>query len=155
MYQDSSKIYADSHQPDETEKNDSLKYIAVRLHRISDADVAFSVKKSHKHKRKLVATRVEKRDPALRNFAEGLEKKGLQAIVDGCALYWLQIEDENSLEYYQNMNEVECVFSSEWFNNFKKGIRYFQGAQYVSECEKLAARFELKDQNRKINYVLF
>lgn len=134
------------------ELDTKLKIIAVRLKRFGDAEIAFSANENHIHKRSLIASRIERRDPALRNLAEGMEKFGLQIRVDGCNLYWLLIEDENTLDYYQRKNEVECVFSYTWFEEFKKSIRYFQGMQYVDKCEQLAKEFEIKDQSRKITY---
>jgi len=131
-----------------------LKHIAVRLKRFSDSEVAFRYHESHEHKRHLVDANIEKRDPALRNFTEGLLENGLSHIVDGCRMYWFQIKDANPLEYYQQMNEVECVFDSDWFEEQKKRIRYYQGAQYVDQCIQLAKQFTIKNQERKIDYVI-
>lgn len=153
MWQESSKSGNNPFQKNEYCENHTLKIVAVRLRKISDAEIAFAPNEAHKNQRKLVASRVERRDPALRNLVDGLEKNGMQYIVDGCALYWLQIDDQNSLEYYQRMNEVECVFSCEWFDQFKKNIRYFQGMQYVDECMRLANQFYVKNQLRKIDYI--
>lgn len=154
MWQDTSRLFLNTveNRPSGETETARSKYIAVRLKRFSDAEKAFGQSDKWRHPRQLLASRVDKRDPALRNFTEGLEKRGLQFIVDGCALYWLQISDQNSLEYYMERNEVECVFFCDWFDEFKRTIRYYQGKQYVDECIALGEGFTVKDQNRKIDY---
>ena len=129
-----------------------LKHIAVRLKKFSDGEAAFSYKETHTHKRQLVESRLEARDPALRNITEALFERGLKYSVDGCSLYWFQVDDDNTVEYYQECNEVECVFSSDWFEEEKKKIRYYQGIKYVDECYGLAEQFTLKCQERPIDY---
>lgn len=129
-----------------------MKHIAVRLKRFDDSTIAFGYNKNHKNKRQLIDANIEKRDPALRNLVDGLLDRGMEFLVDGCRLFWLQIDDDNSLEYYQSLNEVECVFYSDWFEEKKKSIRYRHGASYVQGCLDLADHFEIKDQSRKIDY---
>lgn len=136
----------------EANQDQNSKYIAVRLRRFADAEIAFSASDQYIQPRKLLASRVDRRDPALRNFSEGLEKCGLQFKVDDCPLYWLLIEDQNSCAYYAAMNEVECVFSAAEFEEFKKSIRYLQGMQYVDKCIERAQHFPIKDQARTIQY---
>ncbi|WP_086931927.1 hypothetical protein [Agarilytica rhodophyticola] len=131
-----------------------MKHIAVRLKRFVDSEIAFGYKETHKYKRRLVNSNIDQRDPALRNLTEGLYQKGLSYVVDDCQLYWFQIEDGNSLEYYQGKNEVECVFYSDWFEEQKTKIRYYQGIRYVDECIALADHFDIKDQDRKVDYVI-
>lgn len=127
-----------------------LKHIAVRLRRSSDAQIAFEIRNSN-----IVNAALEKRDPALRNLTEGLYNNGVQSEVDGCKLFWFQILDDNSPDFYQYFDEVECVFSSAWFDEEKSRIRHFAGVKYYDASSELAKQFELKDQNRKIDYSEF
>ncbi len=129
-----------------------MKYIAVRLKNIRDSKVAFGYKESHQHKRELIDSNIEKRDPALKNLVNELFDRGLAYTVDNCSLYWLQIKDENSLEYYLGKNEVEVVFESQWFEEQKARIRNFNGINYVEACGALADQFTLKNQEREIDY---
>lgn len=154
MWQDTSRSISNGVVTDHANEQPQAKYIAVRLTRMSDAEKAFGDYGKWKNKRQLLTSRVDRRDPALRNLTEGLHKRGLQYIVDGCDLYWLQILDKNSLGYYLEKNEVECVFYCDWFDEFKRSIRYFQGKQYVDQCIALGEKFVLKDQHRKITYRL-
>lgn len=131
-----------------------LKYIAVRLKRYQDSKVAFSYKETHQHKRTLIDSNIEKRDPALRNLIAGLADRGMKPSVDDCQTYWFLICDQNPIAYYEEKNEVECVFESEWFEDFKKKIRCHRGASYVEQCLNLAASFSIKDQDRLIDYVV-
>lgn len=129
-----------------------MKHIAVRLKNISDSKIAFGYKETHQHKRELIDSNIEKRDPALKNLVNELFERGLAYTVDDCSLYWLQINDDNSLEYYRGKNEVEIVFDSRWFEQHKARIRNYNGIQYVDACGALADQFSIKDQQREINY---
>ena len=131
-----------------------LKHIAVRLRRSGDADIAFKPRASHENQRNLVESRLEVRDLALKNFAEALHSRGLDYFVDDCKLSWYQVDDENTVAYYQAFNEVECAFESDWWEHEKNRIRYYQGMRYVDECRKLAGSFEVKNQSRAIDYQL-
>lgn len=131
-----------------------MKHIAVRLKRYQDSEKAFCYKEKHEHKRQLVDSNIEKRDPALRNLIEGLCDKGLQQEVDGCSLFWFSVNDLNSVDYYKEKNEVEFVFESAWFDEQKQRIRCHRGMSYVNECIKLADQFDIKNQDRKIDYVI-
>ena len=37
---------------------------------------------------------------------------GLEYQIDGCNLYWFQIDDEHSVDFYQRFREIELVFSA-------------------------------------------
>lgn len=124
-----------------------LKHIAVRLRRSADAQIGFARRKA-----KIVASSLEIRDPALKNLTEGLYARGLSYRVDDCALYWYQIDDAKSAAFYQALNEVECAFDSGWFEQCKSSIRHLTGVRYYEACVDIAASFELKSQQRGINY---
>ncbi|TQV84018.1 hypothetical protein FKG94_04955 [Exilibacterium tricleocarpae] len=124
-----------------------LKHIAVRLQKVHHAEIGFSLKNA-----KLVNAALEKRDPALKNLLEGLNRNGLEYVVDGCDLYWFQIEDERPLSFYASLNEVECVFDSSWFETEKEKIRHLSGVRYFDASAGLADQFVIKDQQRAIDY---
>lgn len=124
-----------------------LKHVAVRLRLSSDGEKAFKIQKSS-----VVNSVLEKRDPALRNIIEALIHKGLAYTVDGCDLFWFQVEDQRTPEYYEQMNEVEVVFSSEWFEKEKEKIRHYGGAKYYDACSDLVKGYMIKNQERKIRY---
>ena len=124
-----------------------LKHIAVRLQKVHHAEIGFSLKQA-----KLVNAALEKRDPALKNLLEGLHRRGLEYTVDGCDLYWFQIDDERPLSFYAALNEVECVFDSDWFEAEKEKIRHMSGIRYFDASAGLADGFEIKDQKRAIDY---
>lgn len=124
-----------------------LKHVAVRLKLSSDGEKAFAIQKSD-----IVNSVLEKRDPALRNIIEALQDRGLAYSVDGCDLYWFQVDDERTPCYYQKMNEVEVVFSSEWFEKEKEKIRHYGGIKYYDACSNLVQEYEIKNQQRKIQY---
>lgn len=124
-----------------------LKHIAVRLQKPQHADIGFKIKNST-----VINASLEKRDPALKNLTEGLHNKGLEFVVDGCALYWFQIEDQRPISFYAALNEVECVFESAWFEAEKEKIRHMSGIKYYDTSAGLADIFEIKDQARRIDY---
>jgi hypothetical protein len=126
-----------------------LKHIAVRLQRFHHGELAFQLNNSQ-----VINANIEKRDPALKNLIEGLIAEGLDYTVDGCDLYWFQIDDEHDIEHYQPMNEVEVVFSSEWFEQKKESFRHMAGMKYFDASAGLAKEFTVKDQSRKIEYQL-
>ena len=124
-----------------------LKHIAVRLQKLHHAEIGFSAKQA-----KIINASLEKRDPALKNLIEGLHNKGLEYTVDGCGLYWFQIEDSRSLNFYAVLNEVEYIFESNWLEAEKDKIRHMSGIRYYDACIDLASQFVTKDQTRLINY---
>jgi len=126
-----------------------LKHIAVRLRKFHHGQLAFEMNNST-----VINANIEKRDPALKNLIEGLINHGMDYTVDGCDLYWFQIDDEFPVSHYQPMNEVEVVFESEWFEQKKESFRHMSGMKYFDASAGLAADFALKDQNRKIAYQL-
>lgn len=126
-----------------------LKHIAVRLRRFHHGQMAFDINNS-----KVINANIDKRDPALKNILEGLISRGLEYAVDGCDLYWFQIDDEHPISHYQPMNEVEVVFESEWFESKKDSFRHMSGMRYFDASAGLADEFEIKDQSRKIVYQL-
>ncbi len=132
------------------ERADMVKYVAVRLKRLSDGVYAF--RSTDKFKRKIIDSNIEVRDPAVKNIAEGLYERGLKFYVDGCRLYWFMVDDKNSLEDYRYLNEVEHVFDGEWFEQEKKRIRTFRGNRYVEACIGLVKGVAIKHQNRRIEY---
>ena len=102
----------------------------------------------------VINSELEKRDPALKNITEALHAKGLEYTVDGCALYWFQIEDPKGLEYYLTLNEVEVGFYSDWFEKEKSRIRGHAGNRYYDACEAIASSLTFRNQSRDIRYTL-
>ena len=95
---------------------------------------------------------MERRDPALRNFIEGFQQRGLEMEVDGCPLHVFLIKDTRDTDYYQPFNEVEACFDADWFEQEKAKIRFLKGMAYHDATTGWAGQFELKDQRRPINY---
>jgi hypothetical protein len=126
-----------------------LKHIALRLKKAHHADIGFSLKNAN-----IINASLEKRDPALKNLIEGLHSRGLEFVVDGCSLYWFQIEDDRPPSFYFELNEVECVFESAWFESHKEKIRHMAGIKYYDASAGLAENFDIKDQSRRIDYDL-
>lgn len=126
-----------------------LKHVAVRLRKFHHGQLAFELNNAT-----VINANIEKRDPALKNLIEGLIDKGMEYTVDGCNLFWFQIDDNHPLEHYEPMNEVEVVFDSEWFENKKESFRHMSGMRYFDASAGLAEQFDLKDQHRKIAYQL-
>lgn len=127
-----------------------LKYIAVRLKRFSDGNIAF--RSTEKFDRTIINSNIEKRDLALKNITDALHERGLEYLVDGCQLYWFLIDDPNTVDFYENLNEVECILEAEQFEIEKKRIRSCRGSQYVEACYALATNVTIKDQTRSIGY---
>lgn len=126
-----------------------IKHIAVRLKSPHHGYAGFTVQKST-----VLNSGLDKRDPALKNITEALYDNALEYRVDGCSLFWFQVDDEHSLDYYLNMNEVEIAFDSAWYEKEKARIRGFSGHRYYDACAELAKQWTLKAQDREINYKL-
>ncbi len=124
-----------------------LKHIALRLRKPHDARIAFTIRKTT-----IINSALEKRDPALRNLTEGLYANGLEFEVDDCRLYWFQIDDEKTVEFYLSFNEVECAFTSSWLEEQKARFRYMAGIKYYDASSGLAKIFDVKNQSRSIAY---
>ncbi|WP_439136335.1 hypothetical protein [Pseudomaricurvus sp.] len=102
----------------------------------------------------VVNSALEKRDPALKNITEELHNLGLVFDIDGCSLFWFQIDDDQTCDFYHRFNEVEVVFESEWFEAQKARIRGMAGTMYYDACAEIARSVVLKDQSRPISYSL-
>ncbi|GLS25261.1 hypothetical protein [Marinibactrum halimedae] len=126
-----------------------LKHVAVRLRRFHHGQVAFELNGA-----RVVNSALDKRDPALKNLTEGLLNRNLEYTIDGCELYWFQIDDDKPVSYYEPMNEVEVVFESDWFEAKKDSFRHMSGMRYFDASAGLADEFAIKNQNRTIAYEL-
>ena len=125
------------------------KHSSVRLKRFHDGEIALS-----RNGRVVKGSRIEVRDPALRNINDELFHLGFEYEVDGCKLFWFQFDSDFEPEHYIAMNEVEIAFSSDWFEEQKRKIRYLSGINYVEACTEIAKSFTVKPQNRIIEYTL-
>ncbi len=123
------------------------KHVAVRLKSYYHGEAGFQYNGAT-----VVNSALEKRDPALKNITEELHNLGLAFEVDGCSLFWFQIEDDHSVEFYLTFNEVEIAFESDWFEEQKSRIRSKAGNQYYDACAEIARDFAFKDQSRSIQY---
>jgi hypothetical protein len=125
------------------------KYIAVRLKSVHHGLTGFSIQEA-----KVINYSLEKRDPALKNIMESLLELGLEFNIDGCGIYWFHIDDDRDLEFYRSLREVEFVFSTEWLDGKKAGIRGYSGMAYVDACTAIAKELSIKDQSRDIAYAI-
>lgn len=125
------------------------KHIAVRLKSYYHGETGFQYNGAT-----VVNSALEKRDPALKNITEELHNQGLAFDIDGCSLYWFQIEDDKTCDFYNHFNEVEVVFESDWFDSQKARIRGMAGKMYYDACAEIARNVTLKDQSRPISYSL-
>ena len=126
-----------------------LKHIAVRLKRQYDGKIGFQLQNSQ-----VINSNLIQRDPALKNVSESLHKLGLKYDISGCRLFWYQIDDDKPVEWYNEFNEVELAFASDWFEDEKSKIRNLSGYDYIHGCERLAEKIVFKDQDRIVEYNL-
>lgn len=126
-----------------------LKHVAVRLKRQYDGKVGFELQNAT-----VLNSNLESRDPALRNIIESLHRLGMSYYIDGCRVFWFQIDDDREPEWYEELQEVECAFITTWFEEEKKKINHLSGADYFAACDRLAESLTLKDQERDLTYVL-
>jgi hypothetical protein len=98
---------------------------------------------------------LEKHDHTMRNIVEAIQDKGLACDVDGCGLFWFLIKDNNDVDHYLILNEVEAAFETEWFESEQSRTRGYVGAKYYDDaCDEIAASLARKDQTRTIQYSL-
>jgi hypothetical protein len=127
------------------------KIVAIRLRRREDGVIAF---KENQHA-DIIFSAFDKRDNAIKNLQEELcYRRGMAFSVDGCDLFWYVIDDQRSVEYYTDFNEVECVLSADWVEAQKAKISGLSGFRYYDACAKWADDIVIKDQQRKIEYKL-
>ena len=127
------------------------KIVAIRLRRREDGQIAFK----DNQKADVLFSAFEKRDNAIKNLQEELcSRRGMQYDVDGCGIYWFVIDDQRSIDYYLEFNEVECVLDGDWLDEAKAKISGYSGFRYYDACAAWADDIVLKDQNRKIDYHL-
>jgi len=122
-------------------------FIAVRLQRSADARYGLS-----RHDTELLDSNIEKRNAALKNMISFWMDNGVEHQVDGCALFWLEIEGPHSAEYFLHHNEVEFAFSAQWYKEQESGIRGRAGMAYYDACADMAREIPLKAQARAITY---
>ncbi len=123
------------------------KYIALRIRNISDAKAAF-----RRHSAIVIDSSVDKKDPALKNLAEGLHERGLAYGIGGCRVIWLVIDDARDVKFYQQFNEVEIAFSHEWLEERKSKVRYLSGLDYCEAANSWADELVIKPQDRLVEY---
>lgn len=123
------------------------KYLAVRFKR--EGDALWGLRNTS-----IVASKVESRDPFIKNIADTLHGKGLEFYVDDCRVLWFLVEDDFSVEHYQRFNEVEFVLDTAWVEAEKSKIRGLIGMRYVDACAALVADYTPKSQSRSIKYVV-
>lgn len=122
------------------------KYLALRAKKLNFAKKALSAVGCD-----VLNSNVERIEPALRNLAEGLHKKGMVYDIDGCGVFWVLVDDERSVESYQDFSAVECVFSEGWYREQAQKVRYLKGMAYCDATEAWAEGFELPSQQRVID----
>jgi len=128
-------------------KDTQTLFIAVRLQRSADARYGLS-----RHNTELLDSNIEKRNAALKNMISFWIDHGVEYQVDGCSLFWLEVEGPHSAEYFLHHNEVEFAFSAQWYKEQESGIRGRAGVAYYDACASIASAIPLKTQDRSINY---
>ncbi len=124
----------------------SEKYIAVRLKSIHHGEERFSTAGCT-----IVNSRMEKREPALKNITDALYDLGVDYEIDNHALFWFLIDDEQPVEEHLCYADIELVFEASWYDAEKARIRGYTGIHYYDACVELAKAFALKDQTRLIS----
>ncbi|MGH1371509.1 MAG: hypothetical protein ACRBBW_05710 [Cellvibrionaceae bacterium] len=113
--------------------NTRSKLLAVRAKNSADALSKLGAKGS-----RVIDYAMEKRDPALKNFALALLDQGLEFRQDKQLLYWTLIDDERTTQDIENWEFVELAITQSWFEEEKRKIRELKGIAYIDACTKLA-----------------
>lgn len=124
----------------------SEKYVAIRLKSIHHGEERFSAKGST-----IVNSRMEKREPALKNITDALFDLGLDYEIDKHSLVWFLIDDDQAAEEHLCYVDIEIAFEASWYEAEKARIRGYTGIHYYDACVELAKGFTLKDQTRLIS----
>lgn len=124
----------------------SEKYVAVRLKSIHHGEERFSAKGST-----IINSRMEKREPALKNISDALYDLGLDYEIDKQGMVWFLIDDDQSAEEHLCYADIEIAFDASWYETQKARIRGYTGMHYYDACVELAKGFSLKDQTRLIS----
>jgi hypothetical protein len=122
------------------------KYIAVRLKSIHHGEDRFSADACT-----IVNSRMEKREPALKNITDALFDLGVEYEIDSHALFWFLIDDDQAADEHQCYADIELAFEASWYDAEKARIRGYTGIHYYDACVELAKAFTLKDQTRLIS----
>lgn len=126
-------------------ENTSLKLLAVRGKSACEAASKLSGKGAT-----VVDYSIDKRDPALRNFALALLDRGLEFRLKEQLVHWVLINDNRPATEIEQWKSIELVISQIWFEEEKKKIRELKGIAYIDACTQLAECFDLKDQSRDL-----
>ncbi|BFM14796.1 hypothetical protein R50073_09790 [Maricurvus nonylphenolicus] len=124
----------------------SEKYVAIRLKSIHHGEERFSAKGCT-----IINSRMEKREPALKNITDALFDLGLDYEIDKHSLVWFLIDDDQSAEEHLCYVDIEVAFEACWYEAEKARIRGYTGIHYYDACVELAKGFTLKDQTRLIS----
>ncbi len=122
------------------------KYIAVRLKSIHHGEDRFSAEACS-----IVNSRMEKREPALKNITDALYDLGIEYEIDSHALFWFLIDDDQAVDEHLCYADIELAFEASWYDAEKARIRGYTGIHYYDACVELAKAFTLKDQTRLIS----
>ncbi len=122
------------------------KYIAVRLKSIHHGEDRFSAEACT-----IVNSRMEKREPALKNITDALFDLGIEYEIDSHALFWFLIDDDQAVDELLCYADIELAFEASWYDAEKARIRGYTGIHYYDACVELAKAFTLKDQTRLIS----
>lgn len=98
---------------------------------------------------------IEKRDPALRNIHSAVVGSKLETEIDGCQVYWFLINtnnEQNGVDHYLNLNEVELCIPAADFTAFTQSIRGLKGVPYLDACDAFTESLPIKKQSRGISY---
>ena len=122
------------------------KYLALRAQKLVDLKNALKAIDCD-----ILNTQVERIEPALRNMAEGLHRRGMVYDIAGHGVFWVRVNDERSVESYSEYSAVECAFSVDWFKMQAQKVRYLRGIAYCDATEAWGDDFPLADQTRSID----
>lgn len=117
-------------------KNSPLKLLAVRAKNSTEA--LFQLKQMGSNP---IDYAMEKRDPALKNFALALLDLGLEFRSGDKLLHWVLAEDNRTTTEIETWDCVELAMTQAWFEEEKKKIRELKGVTYIDACAKLAKQF--------------
>lgn len=121
-------------------------YLAVRAQKLSDAKNALTAANID-----VLNSNVDRIEPAIRNLAEGLHRRGVVYDIAGCGLFWLLVEGGDDIGRFSDFSAVECVFSAEWYQVQAAKVRYLKGMAYCDTTAEWAEQFPLADQTRVID----
>lgn len=101
---------------------------------------------------KIIHSRLETRDQALRNVTEGLFDLGVERVIDQHELRWMLVEGELDDETINSWSLCDLAMDVDWFDQYKQKIRHCGGVAYWDATYGLAKELSVKPQDRTLSY---